>query len=107
MVYGIGQADNITGVPQVAMPKYTNGSLSLNQYPCSYDYPDLYTIPKQIELGTYSGPENPGYEEIPVKEDLVEDTQHKSAGEFTDMDLFLIVVLLLLITIGILLFGNK
>ena len=105
MVYGIGQADNILDSPQVAMPTYTNGSLSTEQYPCAYSYPDLFKYPEQIPLGAYDYPGNAYPQDYDkVKEPYVADTQHNSAGEFTDMELCMIVVALLLITAGLVLF---
>jgi len=99
MVYGIGQADNLVDLPYVAMPKYTNGSLSKQQYPCDYVYPNLFDHPQQIPLGSYVYKDDAypnGYNN--VREPYVSDTQHKSAGEFTDIELFLMVVVLLVIT---------
>lgn len=102
MVYGVGQSDNILDAPNVSMPKYTIGSLSKQQYPCDYKYPDMSSPPLQIPLGTYDSrlAYPPGYDV--VKEPYVKETQHKSAGEFTDMELFAIVSVLFVITIGLL-----
>ena len=102
MVYGVGQSDNLVDAPNVAMPKYTVGSLSRQQYPCTYKYPDMNAYPEKIPLGSYNydSAYAPSYD--PVKEHYVRDTQHKDAGEFTDMELFAIVSILLVITVGFL-----
>lgn len=108
MVYGVGQSDNILDSPNVAMPKYTIGSLSKHQYPCDYKYPDMSSYPEQIPLGSYDSRNvayPPGYDA--VKEPYVKDTQHRSAGEFTDIELFAIVALLLVITVAFLVFQFK
>ena len=97
MVYSVGQSSEISDSPKVAMPKYTVGSLSKQQYPCDHKYPDTHERPKEILLGEYDSPlaYPPGY----VKEPYVSDTQHKSAGEFTDIELFVIVVIILVISV--------
>lgn len=104
MVYGVGQSDNILDYPNVAMPKYTIGSLSNQQYPCDYKYPDMSSYPEQIPLGAYDSRTvayPPGYA-ASIKEPYVKDTQHNSAGEFSDMELFAIVAILLVIAIAFL-----
>lgn len=116
----VGQADNLLTAGSVSLPKYTNGSLSQFQYPCSFTPPDVNKRPVPIPLGSYD-PQNqpfqqfqgavpsgmfaplykddpmmytfPNEEEILSKEDesdnkkenYIENTQHKNAGEFSDL----------------------
>lgn len=101
MVYGVGQSDNLIDFPHVAMPKYTNGSLSTRQYPCNYKYPDMTAYPEHIPPGAYDV-QNGAYTSGYTKEPYVSDTQHKAVGEFSDIELFGIVGILLVISVGFL-----
>jgi len=107
MVYGVGQANSIMGAGSVSMPVYENGSLTQEQYPCNYKPVDLFVRPKQIELGAYDSsktayPLDEYYKEN-YKENYVNNTQHRKAGEITDIEIFGGVVILLMI-IGIVLY---
>jgi hypothetical protein len=128
----VGQGNNILGAGSVAMPKYDNGSLSFDQYPCSFVNPDEFKRPNAIPLGsydhfrnTYQMP-NPSatmfsnvtteanppesdlmmkYEQpwssdpFSIREDYDPDTQHKNAGEFSDLQIFIFSSCLLLVLI--------
>lgn len=128
----VGQADNLLTAGSVSLPKYTNGSLSRSQYPCTFTPPDVHTRPVPIPLGTYD-PQNqpfqhyqgavpsgmftplfkddpmmytfPNEEEILSKEDegnqenYIENTQHKNAGEFSDLTILAFASVLLIVLI--------
>jgi hypothetical protein len=135
----VGQGDNILGAGSVAMPKYNNGSLTEDQYPCTYFTPDESKRPVPIPLGsydhltdTYEMPDpdskkftnvstnaNPSQADLMmpysqpfqpyVREDYDPDTQHKNAGEFSDLQIFIFAgcLLLVLIICTYLSFGMK
>lgn len=110
----VGQGDNILSAGQVAMPTYNIGSLSHDQYPCSYTMPDLTERPKPIPLGSFDLNKNyplpdPRYEPNPsprtedlpmVYQNVIEHyDQHQQAGEFSDVTIFVIAGALLLLLI--------
>ena len=125
----VGQADNLLSGGSVAMPKYINGSLTHKQYPCGQNDVDLTTRPVPIPLGSFD-PKDPfirhkgAIPTLPIgahssemqdmmlydmpkitsenilKEEYVADTQHKNAGEFSDLTILLISVTLLFFLIG-------
>jgi hypothetical protein len=103
MVYGVGQANSLMGAGSVSMPVYENGSLKEDQYPCKYKPVDLFVRPQQIELGTYDTSKSAYPLDEYYKENYVADTQHRKAGEITDVEIFGGVVVLLIIT-GIILY---
>ena len=105
MVYSVGQAI-LKDEGFVPLPSYTNGSLSERQYPCSHSSPNLNQYPEKIPLGSYSKTGDV-YPEDEYKEDYVNETQHNSAGEFSDMELFIIVIVLLIFSVGFFIVKRK
>jgi hypothetical protein len=98
MVYGVGQANSIMGPGSVSMPVYENGSLKEDQYPCKYKPVDLFVRPEQIELGAYDSSKTAYPLDEYYKENYVNNTQHRKAGEITDIEIFGAIVVLLIIT---------
>ena len=95
-MYNIGQADNLLSAGSVSMPKYDNGSLVRDQYPCDYTLPDTRRPPPNIPLGSFNGGyDTQGYNEF--QEPYVENTQQKTAGEWSDRELLIVMVILLVI----------
>lgn len=98
MVYGVGQANNITGPGSVSRPVYENGSLNEDQYPCKYKPVNLLVRPEQIGLGAYDSSKTAYPLDEYYKENYVNNTQHRKAGEITDIEIFGAIVVLLIIT---------
>lgn len=100
-MYNVGQADNLLAGGGVAMPKYDNGSLVRNQYPCNYTLPDTHRRPPNIPLGSFNKGDGAydvqGYNEF--QESYVEDTQQKKAGELSDRTLLMLMLGLLVLLI--------
>lgn len=90
MVYNVGQARHLYGIPQVVIPQYINQTLSTDQYPCRQN-PVQEAV--QIPLGTYDNNEIAYPQTVEKYED---NTQHKTAGEFSDFE-----IILLLVVVGI------
>ena len=107
MVYGVGQANSIMGAGSVSMPVYENGSLTDEQYPCNYKPVDLFVRPKQIKLGAYDSSKTAYPLDEYYKENYVNNTQHRKAGEITDIEIFGAVVVLLMITGFVLYIASK
>ena len=94
-MYNIGQADNLLGSGNVAMPKYEIGSLTKQQYVCDYVLPDNSKKPISIPLGQFNNGTDAYNTNANVnKEDYVEETQQKKAGELSDKWLLIIMVIL-------------
>ena len=91
-MYSIGQGSNLLTSGSVAMPIYDIGSLAEEQYPCEYKPPNYTQRPVPIPLGTPS-------RESEYKEDYVEDTQYKRAGEPSDKVILIISAVLLAVLI--------
>jgi hypothetical protein len=112
-MYNVGQADNLIspGTGSVSMPSYTNGCLSLDQYPCKYKNPNLHSKPKQIQteinnFGDYGDVYDSTYPKTET-ENYEENTQHKQAGEIEDKHLFLIMFILLVVGIALVYINMK
>jgi len=97
MVYSVGQSNSLTGAGSVSMPVYDNGSIKDDQYPCKYQPVDLFKRPKQIPLGFYDSTETAYPLDEYYKENYVENTQHKKAGELTDIEILLGIIVLFII----------
>lgn len=97
-MYNIGQADNLLTGRNVAMPKYDNGSLTKQQYSCEYVLPDNSKKPINIPLGEFNDGNN-AYDTNGYKENYVEETQQKRAGEPSDKCLLIIMVILLCVLV--------
>jgi hypothetical protein len=102
-MYNIGQADNLLSGGKVSMPKYDNGSISYGQYPCEYNVPLNSKRPQNIPLGTFLNDNNRAYDisgyTNDEKEDYVENTQQKKAGEISDKWILIIMVIMLIVCI--------
>jgi hypothetical protein len=107
-MYSVGQADSLLTAGSVSMPKYYNGSLEENQYPCSYSRVDLSKRPEQIPLGFYDDINNSAYpEDIYSSEPYVKETQHQKAGKIEDVHIFAVVLILLVLVIaGVLMYND-
>lgn len=102
MVYNVGQARTLYGIPKVVIPEYINKSLSSDQYPYKRQYNQSLV---QIPLGQYDNPEiaypqnkqNPHSQQNEIEkivEKYVDNTQHKTAGEFSDFEILLILIII-------------
>ena len=103
-MYDVGQGNNIKDGKGKVFEIELKDTVSDKIYPCSYIPFDSHTAPLQIPLGSYDKRHWTDYDaydandakQTQTKEPYTDDNQHTRAGEMSDMMLFSVPCVLIL-----------